>query len=271
MARPLCRIVHLSDIHVGRLACAGIEKTLLRSVNAAGADLVAVTGDLVQRAHRWQYRHVAAWLASVEAPLLIIPGNHDLYSWMYRPWMRVAAPLGRFKRMIGRDLCPSWEGPGVSVLGLNTSTPWTIQRGRCTPQHARSISAHFDAKSKGTFKVLAVHHPLADVGMPFQRDVALGAELVLSAAARVGVDLILCGHWHLSLVHTVEIEGRRMVVALAGTAASGRYRDPQAGLNAFNVVDLYPGNMVLEEWRYSRSESSYEAGRRQRFTRVTVP
>ena len=271
MARPLCRIVHLSDIHVGRLACAGIEKTLLRSVNAAGADLVAVTGDLVQRAHRWQYRRAAAWLASVESPLLVIPGNHDLYSWMYRPWMRVAAPLGRFKHMIGKNLCPTWEGPGVSVLGLNTSTPWTIQRGQCTPAHARRIHAHFDAKSKGTFKVLAVHHPLADVDLPLQRDVARGAELVLPAAARVGVDLILCGHWHLSLVHTVEIGGRRMVVALAGTAASGRYRQPQVGLNAFNVVDLYPGSMALEERRYSRSAALYEAGRRQTFRRVAAP
>ena len=221
------------------------------------ADLVVVTGDLVQRAHRWQYRHAAAVLQAFTAPCLVVPGNHDLYSWIYRPWMRIGAPLGRYKRQVSADLSPVWEGRGVCVLGLNTATPWTIQRGRCTAAHARRIQRYFDAQPSSASRVLAVHHPLARVDLPCNRDIAQGAEQVLLAAARAGVDLILCGHWHLSKAQEAHIDGKRIVIAMAGTATSRRYRKPQIGLNAFNVVELYTRRITVEEWRYSPAENAF--------------
>ena len=270
MATSLCRIVHLSDIHVGRLAFPKIDEALLQSVNAAAADLVVVTGDLVQRAHRWQYRRVVAFLAAIEAPLLVVPGNHDLYSWIYRPWMRVLAPLGRYRRMIGDDLSPAWAMSGVAVLGLNTATPWTIQRGRCKPAHARRITTFFAAYAPETVKILAVHHPLVDVDLPQERDVAQGAGYVLSAAAQAGVDMVLCGHWHLSFACRAQVRGRSLVMALAGTASSDRYRAPQVGLNAYNVVELYPARIGVQEWRYSPAAASFEAGEHRDFRRVSA-
>jgi len=253
---------------VGWLSFPEMAEVLIRSVRAVRADLVAVTGDLVQRAHRWQYKRAVTLLESFDTPLLTVPGNHDLYSWIYRPWMRIAAPLGRYKRYMGSNLSPTWEGPGVSVLGLNTATPWTIQRGRCTAEHSQRIEQHFGVQPRAVFKVLAIHHPLTDEGLSESRDVAKGGRSLLKSAARAGVDLILCGHWHLSMVQEIFVEGHRIIVALAGTASSGRYRAPQEGLNAYDVITLDTGKVVIEAWHYSRAAATFKMAHRHAFDRL---
>ena len=267
MGTPHCRIAHLSDIHAGCWAHRGIDEALISSVNGLDADLVVVTGDLVQRAHRLQYRRAAALLKALKSPQLVVPGNHDLYSWIYRPVLRVSVPLGRYKHYVTRDLSPSWEGRGVSVLGLNTATPWTIERGRCTPAHAVRLGAYFKGQPPGHVKVLAVHHPLTADGFPYKREIAQNASRLLSAAARAGVEIILCGHWHWSLVHEVACSDQRIVVALAGTAASRRYRAPQKGRNAFNVVELHAGAITVHEWRYNPAVYAFAIAQTHAFTR----
>lgn len=252
---------------MGRSAGPAIGRALLKSVNAARADLVVVTGDLVQRAHRFHYRRAKDWLARVHAPLLVVPGNHDLYSWMYRPWMRITVPRGRYRRMVGSHVATTWHDPGVSVLGLDSATPWTIQRGRCTPAHVRRMRRHFGGCTAGVARVLAVHHPLVEVNPAFGRDLAKGAEEVALVAAHCGVDLLLFGHWHLSLACAIQVGGRQMVVSLAGTASSDRYRSPQEGVNAYHQIEVTRSDIVVEEWRFCRADAAFKAASRRTFAR----
>ena len=262
-----CRIVHLSDIHVGCLAHPGITDALLRDVNAIGADLLVITGDLVQRAHRYQYRRATALLKAFQAPYVVVPGNHDLYSWIYRPWLRMTVPRGRYKRYITNDLSPTWSAPGISVLGLDTATPWTIQRGRCTEEHAGRVREHFDGITSDTLKVLALHHPIVDLNWEWQRDIAQGAEGLAAAAAQAGVDLILSGHWHCSLLREVVAEGQPMMISLAGTACGGRFRPPAEGVNAFTVVDVFDDQLEFAKWRFDPQRAAYQTATSQALSR----
>ena len=251
MGARLCRIAHLSDLHLGRLAAPGIEQALRKRVNAERPDLIAITGDFVQRAHWWQYRKVTELLSAFTAPVLAIPGNHDLYSWIYRSQMRMWDPRGRYRRMIGRHYPHTWENSRVAVLGVDTTTRWTIQRGRCKAEHVDEIAQYFSARPADTFNVLAVHHPLHPMYIAPDRDIAENASPVVAAAVAAQVKLILCGHWHLSSMEAVIVDGYTMAVSLAGTATSDRYRAPQEKVNAFNVLDLYAQVIEREEWRYS--------------------
>src|SRR5207253_1287181 len=70
-------IVHLSDVHFGRVDAA-IVAPLVDTIRAIAPDLVAVSGDLTQRARRAQFRAARAFLDRLPVPQLVVPGNHDV-------------------------------------------------------------------------------------------------------------------------------------------------------------------------------------------------
>ena len=55
------RIVHLSDVHFGRTDPA-IVTAVLQAVRELDPHLVAISGDLTQRARSWQFREARAFL-----------------------------------------------------------------------------------------------------------------------------------------------------------------------------------------------------------------
>src|SRR5690606_26101401 len=109
--RSTITLAHLSDIHFGRIAHPGIVDALVQEVNAVGVDLVAISGDLTQRARPKEYRAAADMISRFDAPVVVVPGNHDVYAW-WHPLHRVLHPLRRYTRFIGDDLAPTFEGPG---------------------------------------------------------------------------------------------------------------------------------------------------------------
>lgn len=68
----MTRLIHISDLHFGRDAPELLDP-LLRAVNRAKPDLVAVTGDFTQRARRSQYREARAFLRKLSAPWMAVP------------------------------------------------------------------------------------------------------------------------------------------------------------------------------------------------------
>ncbi|WP_243664125.1 metallophosphoesterase [Rhodothermus marinus] len=55
-------IVHLSDLHFGRLASRAVVEDLLVEVRRQAPDLVVISGDLTQRARPRQFRAARAFL-----------------------------------------------------------------------------------------------------------------------------------------------------------------------------------------------------------------
>src|SRR5690349_10081636 len=113
------RIAHISDLHFGRHNPV-VAQGLLAALAEAAPDLVAVTGDLTQRAHRHEFAAARAFLDRIGPPALVIPGNHDVP--FYNLLERWLMPNTRFAAFIGPECCPRYVDGAIAVLGLNTAS-----------------------------------------------------------------------------------------------------------------------------------------------------
>ena len=81
-------VAQLTDPHIlaegewlgGNIDTAGYLRDAVAHVNALlpRPDLVIVTGDLADEGTRAQYDHLAALLAPLQVPFVLLPGNHDV-------------------------------------------------------------------------------------------------------------------------------------------------------------------------------------------------
>lgn len=266
------KIAHLSDLHFGRIAHAGIVEALVAEVNSRGDDLVVLSGDLTQRARPSEFEAARAMLSRLEPPTLVVPGNHDVYPW-WRPVRRLWTPLRRFQRYVTDDLTPRFVRDGMAVLGINTAYGATIKGGRVGPAARRAIRTFFGGYAEDTFKVLVAHHHLSTLRSLSVHDVARQARRTLDTAAETGVHLILCGHLHVSHVEPLQIVPgeRRIVVASAGTATSNRGRSGEGPINRYNVVTVRDDAFRIEERRYVPDDGQFERDRTTRFDRQPPP
>lgn len=264
-------IAHISDPHFGRIAHPGVVDALIQEVNEKPVDLVAISGDLTQRALPREFKAARAMLDTFEPPHLVVPGNHDVYPW-WRPFRRLRTPLARYREFITDELMPSYETDAVSVLGLNSAHGATIKGGRIGPEERAHIRDHFSAPGDGRFKVLVVHHQLTEI-QGLTHDVARYARKTLSAAAEVGVHLILCGHLHVSHVGWLDVvPGRQgVVIASAGTATSNRWRMPTGPINFYNRITVEADGFHVEERRYVPDEERFVQEESVRFDRPVAP
>src|SRR6476660_5294067 len=99
-------VAHLSDIHFGRVEPRLIA-ALVRTITAVEPKLVAVSGDLTQRARRQQFLEARRFLDLLPFPLLVVPGNHDVP--LFNIPVRLLNPYGAYQRHIQRDLEPIFE------------------------------------------------------------------------------------------------------------------------------------------------------------------
>ena len=158
----MTKIAHLTDLHFGRIIDPEIVEVAVREVNALGAELVVVSGDLTQRARPRQYEAAVAMLAAFDAPLMVVPGNHDVYPW-WRPVGRLFRPLHRYRHYIAGGLMPVFDSERVAVLGINSAFGWTV-KGGCIGAAARAqIGSFFAGKAADVFKILVVHHHLRPI------------------------------------------------------------------------------------------------------------
>src|ERR671913_53099 len=106
-------IVHLSDLPFGRVD-RGVVEPLLAAVREARPDVLAVSGDLTQRARAWQLRDAREFLDRLpQVPRVVVPGNHDVPLWNF--FNRFARRLAIFRRFITEDLAPFHADEEVAV------------------------------------------------------------------------------------------------------------------------------------------------------------
>jgi 3',5'-cyclic AMP phosphodiesterase CpdA len=121
------RIVHISDLHFGRVNPMLIEPLLAR-ITALQPAVVAVSGDLTQRATVEQFEEARGFLQRIPFPQVVVPGNHDISFWnVYR---RFARPLERYRRYINAEAEPSYADDRLFLLGINTARSLAWKEGR---------------------------------------------------------------------------------------------------------------------------------------------
>jgi 3',5'-cyclic AMP phosphodiesterase CpdA len=259
-------IVHLSDIHFGRVN-PHVIPPLIDAITTLAPDLVAVSGDLTQRARPQQFRDARAFLDRLPAPRIVVPGNHDVP--LHNVAARLLQPLRQYRRYITDDLRPYFHDEEMAVLGVNTARSLTIKEGRINDAQVAWVSERLRACPPGAVKIIVTHHPFDVPHGHDERDLVGRARMAMEALARCGVDLFLAGHLHVS--HTTpsaaryNISGHSALVVQAGTVASDRRRGEE---NSFNVVRIDRPQIAVErfEWQPARGEFALVSSERFRHT-----
>lgn len=254
----MTRILHLSDLHFG-LERKPLVGPLLDRINAAQADLVVVTGDLTHRGRSAQFAQAAEFLRRIEAPLLAVPGNHDIP--LYKLADRVMRPYRRWRRAIAENLEPVGHVGNLRVQGVNSVDPMAWQRGIITPAQVARVVAGLDPTC---INIIALHHPMQQ--RP-QVDKALmqGAGPALAGFEAEGVDLVLTGHLHLwSIGAFLGEQGRPILQVQAGTALCDRPGDRQ---NEFAVLDFSGPDLLVERHVAPMNEPGFGPPQHLHFTR----
>jgi len=232
------RIIHISDLHFGRVNPALIDP-LLTIINQQQPNVIAVSGDLTQRATREQFEEARRFLDRIPFPKVVVPGNHDISLWnVYR---RFARPLDRYRRHIGEELEPIYVDDRMFVLGLNTARSLTWKNGRISVSQVERIRERLCAADPRFFKVLVMHHPFVPPEGAQDWEAVGRVEMAMEALEHCGADLILAGHLHLGYSRQTSsfysMAKHSILVVQSGTTLSARTR---AERNSFNVIDVEP-------------------------------
>lgn len=264
----IAKIAHLSDLHFGKIAHPRIVDALVGELNEDAFDLVVISGDLTQRAREAEYQAAAAMLEGIRPPVLVVPGNHDVYPW-WNPIKRIFSPLARFERYVSEDATPIFEADGLAVLGINSAHGRTVKGGRIGSDEQQAITDYFGPRPQTVFKVLVVHHHLTQIQALGPHDVARKARKTIDRATKSGVDLVLCGHLHISHIEPIEIvpEKHRLVIASAGTATSSRGRRKHRETNFYNVITVDSTHFTVEERRFETGDVRFSSDHTTRFER----
>ena len=250
-------IVHLSDLHFGRIDHPLLEP-LVDVIKAARPNLVAVSGDLTQRARTEQFEEARAFLDRLPFPRIVVPGNHDIS--LHNVVERFLWPLRKYAQHITTDLAPFYFDGEIAVMGVNTARSLTTKYGRINSAQISAVAAKFAPLGREVTKVLVTHHPFdLPPGYEDEHQLVGRAERAMTVLAKAGVDLMLSGHLHLA--HTgvtskrYKIEGHSALVVQAGTATSTRGRGEA---NSFNIIRIEAERIVVERILWHAGSASFQ-------------
>jgi 3',5'-cyclic AMP phosphodiesterase CpdA len=256
-------IVQISDLHFGRIDTA-LLRPLAQAIESVEPDLLAISGDLTQRARTAQFRDAASYLATLPQPQIVVPGNHDVP--LYDILRRFLSPLTRFRRYICDDLTPFHSDSEIAVLGLNTARSLTFKGGRVNAEQMEIARQRFAGLPEDVTRIVVTHHPFDVPEQGDEADLVGRANVAMEAFAGCGVDLFLSGHMHHSHASSTaaryRIEGFAALVVQAGTATSTRGRGEA---NAFNVMRIGRTDMALETWTWQPPLGVFAPTQKQEF------
>jgi len=187
------RIVHVSDLHMGRREDPEVEAALAALVSRVSPELVVASGDLTHRGRPDEHERAHRFLLSLGPPVLAVPGNHDL---PYTFPSRLTSPWREFERLWGTTE-PTHASPALHVVGVNSARPWRHQSGGLGDDRLRGAVDRLREAADGACRVVVLHHHLLGAPWRAARKRPLAhRDRVLRTLAGAGAELILGGHIH---------------------------------------------------------------------------
>ena len=270
-------VFHVSDLHFGWPAVPEQIEAIEQIIHDQKFDVVAISGDLSQRARAGEFQRAAAFIRDARrvSKVITVPGNHDVKWWR--------APLGfgvksqvyeNYRRFIDKNLEPVLHVPGATFVGINTAHGVTR---RTLTWNLRDISIIGDIhkhqldKAKELFeqspstdaRVIVMHHnPVR--GELSQRHGLKNTQKILGAFAEMGVDLVCCGHDHQESVHYIEHTRKGTVISTAGTV-SNRSRGGRP--SSVNVIDIGTESIDVTTHVWSKEQGTFVKGPHKTFKR----
>jgi|CXWL01.1.fsa_nt_gi predicted MPP superfamily phosphohydrolase len=167
-------IAQISDIHIGPTIKRPYVEAIVAAVNALEADLIAVTGDLVDGSVEGLFVHTAplSRLASRHGACFVT-GNHEYYSGAHA-WVDEVRRLG-MRVLMNEHVVLEHEGHTVVVAGVTDFNAHHYDEAHRSDPAAAALGAPADAG----LRLLLAHQPRSAI-----------------AAQAVGYHLQLSGHTH---------------------------------------------------------------------------
>ena len=249
-------LVHLSDLHFGRIDPVLVDP-LRRAVVDLQPDLVAISGDFTQRARRSQFAAARAFIDSLNARTLVVPGNHDIP--LYDVVSRLVAPLDYYRRYISSDLNPEYIDEEMIVLGVNTARAlvFPFGEGRISESQVDRIVQRLAAVPKPLLRVIVTHHPFDLPPGVHERRLIGRNEMAMARLAQSNADLFLSGHLHIShvsrTVDRYEVDGHSALIVQASTVST-RSRGEQP---SFNVLRMHRPEIELSRCAWDDASATF--------------
>ena len=252
----MATIVHLSDLHFGRIDPRLIA-SLVRTVETVAPDLVAVSGDLTQRARRSQFEQARLFLDRLPLPMLVVPGNHDVP--LYNLAARLFNPYGGYRRHIQQELEPAFENEQMIAVGLNSARTFPFHGGgRLNEAQVARAAARLRAAADHAVRIVVTHHPFDLPETHADKHLVGRSDMAMRQLAAAGADVFLAGHLHVSHVgHSARryrIAGHSALVIQAGTMST-RIRGEASTMN---VLRLAPEQIEIERYSWDETAQSFQ-------------
>jgi 3',5'-cyclic AMP phosphodiesterase CpdA len=202
--------------------------------NITRPDHIVITGDLTHLGLPAEFKKARTWLQSLGTPsqVTVVPGNHDAYvrsDWdrtfaCWLDYMRSDPPCRDGARVRGLDdLFPTLRVRGrIALIGLCSAHPSAPHLAIGTvgePQLKKLETVLKQTAAWGLFRIVAIHHPPLS-GIVSRRKRLTDAHALRSVVARCGTELMLHGHAHRVVLHTLNTRSGRTPVAGAPSASS---------------------------------------------------
>ncbi len=167
-------ITQISDLHVGRFTSGRVLRDVVRVVNELRADLVLLTGDLINDA-LIDLDHGLDLVRSMQARygVYLIEGNHDLIE--NGPEFERRVKNSGIPFLLDESIVIKIRGAPLQLFGLS----WTRARENRDAAIAAAVNRLLNQRQPESFPILLAHHPHA-----------------FDAAAAASVPLTLAGHTH---------------------------------------------------------------------------
>jgi 3',5'-cyclic AMP phosphodiesterase CpdA len=220
LSRVPLRIAQISDIHCGEPTFdSEVMASTIERINRMEPDLVAVVGDLTAAGYRWEFEEAAEWLAKLEPPKVVIPGNHDSRNVGYVHFEEIFGDrFSRFRQSFDPVRAERLDATGFTVAAVDSSDP-DVNEGHVGREHYPWIQQQFDEPRD--IRIFVIHHHLVSIpGTGRERNIITDAGDILAHLTEIDVDMVLSGHKHVPFFWGVN----GMLICNSGTATTKRVR-----------------------------------------------
>ena len=268
-------LAHLSDLHFGRDVSLTQVESLEEMLPSLAPDAIILSGDVSQRGRHGEFQMARFFRDRVGkiAPVLVIPGNHDVLWWESPFHLFGTERLYRkYRRYFGPILAPHFEIPGAHIMGLLTShgvaagsMTWNLNdmavKGHLPASEVERATRYFASAPPSALRVAVVHHNVLRGQISRRMGLSRWKQAQQQLVA-CGADVVLCGHDHQE--DSGQIDGR-VVVSTTGTLTS---RTRGGRPSAFNVVRATPDAISVQHYRWNEDLTRFSPSDEARYGRA---
>jgi 3',5'-cyclic-AMP phosphodiesterase len=214
------RIAQISDFHCGEPTFSSeLMQAAIDGVNAMRPDVAVIAGDVTGAGYEWEFEEAAHWLSMIEAPIVIVPGNHDSRNVGYMHFERhFGERFSRRRWAFDPARAERLRATGFTVVGVDSSDP-DLNDGHIGRERYPWIREQFDEPDD--IKIFVIHHHVVPVpGTGRERNIITDAGDLLAVLTRLDIDVILSGHKHVPFFWGLN----GVLVCNSGTTATRRLR-----------------------------------------------